>query len=131
MSKTRKLSKTCHIIFDAIGCDRNLLNDEHLIFRLLIEIPKLIDMKILSGPNIVRDYDENNLGITGFAIVSFSHISIHTFTNTQEIYVDVFSCKPFDYDKVRKYLHEKLKVSEEQVETFEVRYPWENKEIEI
>ena len=82
-------------------------------------------MKILSGPNLVRDYDKDNLGISAFEIIDASHISIHTFTKTREAYIDIFSCRKFDYAKIRKYLFRKLKVKTSQVETLEVKYPWE------
>lgn len=121
----KKFTKTYHIIFDAFGCDRNILDDEKIILNILLEIPPLIGMKILAGPNLVRDYTKSNPGITGFEIIDFSHVSIHTFTKTKEIYVDVFSCKKFNYEKVRKYLFKKLKVKPNQVETLEVKYPWE------
>ncbi|MBI4014754.1 MAG: S-adenosylmethionine decarboxylase [Candidatus Aenigmarchaeota archaeon] len=121
---TRALMKTHHIVFDAIGCDTRL-NDEQFVFTMLMEIPKLVGMKIMTGPHIARDHNPDNEGISGFAIISFSHISIHTFPKTKEIYVDVFSCRPFDYAKVRAYLHEKLNVPQENVETHEVKYPWE------
>lgn len=125
METTQKLTKTYHIIFDAIGCDRAVLNDEQKITELLVNVPKLVGMKILSGPNMVRDYDKDNLGISAFAIISFSHISIHTFTSSKEALVDIFSCKKFDFEKVRKYLYEFFKVDSSQVETLEVKYPWE------
>lgn len=123
---TRQLTKTYHIIFDAIGCDKNLLDSEDFIFKLLMEIPKLVGMKVLSGPHITRDYNPDNIGLSAFALISFSHVSLHTFPKTKEIYVDIFSCRPFDYQKVRQYLFDTLKVASDQVETLEVKYPWED-----
>ena len=123
--QTRNLTKTHHIIFDAIGCDAKLISDETFVFKLLMEIPKLVGMKILAGPNLIRDYNPDNFGITGIAIISFSHISIHTFSNTKEAFVDIFSCRPFDYEKVRRYLYKNFKVSPKNVETLTVKYPWE------
>ncbi|MFH1506041.1 MAG: S-adenosylmethionine decarboxylase [archaeon] len=120
-----KLTKTYHIIFDARGCNPKRISDEKFVFKLLMDIPKLVDMKILVGPNMVRDYDLDNTGITGIAIISFSHISIHTFDKTGEVFIDVFSCKPFDYDKIRTYLFKALKVPSENVQTQEIKYPWE------
>jgi len=125
MLNKKKLTKTYHIIFDAVGCDKKILNDEKTILSIMLELPALMKMKILSGPNLVRDYDKKNLGITCFEIIDFSHISIHTFIRTKEIYIDIFSCRKFDYGKVRKYLFSKLKLKPSQVETSEVRYPWE------
>ena len=85
----------------------------------------MLKMKILSGPFLVRDYDRGHEGITAFEIIDFSHISIHTFLKTREIFIDIFSCKPFDIKKIQKYLFEKLNVSPSQVTTFEIKYPWE------
>jgi len=121
----KNYTKTYHIIFDAFGVEPKLLRSEEFVLKLLLEIPKLTGMKILSGPNLVRDYDKGHEGLTGFVIIDFSHISIHTFVDTKEIFIDIFSCKPFDYNKVRRYLFQQLKIKENQVETLEVKYPWE------
>ena len=59
----KNYTKTYHIIFDAFGVDKKLLNNEKFALNLLLEIPKLIDMKILSGPNLVRDYDTGHKGL--------------------------------------------------------------------
>ncbi len=121
----RGLTINYHIIFDAIDCDKKMIGNEKFVFNLLMDIPKLVGMKILVGPNLVRDYDSDNLGITGIAIINFSHISIHTFTATGEVFVDIFSCRPFDYNKIKDYLHKKLKITAGKVQTQEIKYPWE------
>ncbi|MBI2113281.1 MAG: S-adenosylmethionine decarboxylase [Candidatus Wildermuthbacteria bacterium] len=121
----RKYTKTYHIIFDAFSVSPKLLNSEQFVLKLLLEVPKLVGMKILTGPHVVRDYDKGHEGITGFAIIDFSHISIHTFVRTREAFVDIFSCKPFDYKRTRNYLYKNFKVKKDHVETLEVKYPWE------
>ncbi|MCH7828897.1 S-adenosylmethionine decarboxylase [Patescibacteria group bacterium] len=121
----KNYTKTYHIIFDAFGVDKKLLRNEKFTLNLLLQLPKLVGMKILSGPHLVRDYDTGHEGLTGFAIIDYSHISLHTFVDTQEIFIDIFSCKPFDYKKVRRYLFKQLKIKSGQVETLEVKYPWE------
>lgn len=121
----RELTKTYHIIFDAFGIPKHLLSSEKFVFELLMDIPKLLGMKILAGPTLVRDYDTGHEGVTGFAIVDFSHVSIHTFADSREIFVDVFSCKDFEPDTIRAYLYRKLKAQPSQVATVEVKYPWE------
>src|SRR5437016_4383348 len=119
-TKIGKYTKTHHIIFDGFGVKSSLLIDERFILNLLLKIPTLIKMKIMAGPNLVRDYNKQHEGITGFAIVNFSHISVHTFSKTKEIYVDVFSCKPFDSKKVHNYLQRTL--NPKQMERMEVKY---------
>ena len=121
----REFTKTYHIIFDVFGANTKMLDSEKFVFELLMEIPPLVDMKILSGPNVVRDYDDGHQGVSAFEIIDFSHISIHTFVDTKEAFVDIFSCRPYDYEKVRDYLYKKFKVSTKQVETLEVKYHFE------
>ena len=121
----KNYTKTYHIIFDAFGIAKSLLNSEKFVFQLLMDMPGIVGMRVLSGPNVVRDYDKGHEGVTGFAIIDFSHISVHTFVDTQEAFVDIFSCKKFDYKKARSYLYKTFKVKPKQVETLEVKYPWE------
>jgi S-adenosylmethionine decarboxylase len=118
----KKRTNTCHITFDAFDVDKKLLDDEEFILKLILEIPKLINMKIMSGPNLIRDYKKGHEGLTGFAIINFSHISIHTFIKTKECFIDIFSCKKFDYEKIRNFLYKKLKVKKTKVQTTEVRH---------
>lgn len=121
----RYRTPTFHVIFDAINVDKELLGSDEFIFDLIREIPELVKMRILSGPNMVRDYDKENPGISCFAIIDFSHISIHSFTLTKEIYIDIFSCKKFDAEEIKNYLLKKLKIKEDEVHCMIVKYPWE------
>tara|TARA_Y100000310_G_scaffold337723_1_gene425515 strand:- start:1087 stop:1464 length:378 start_codon:yes stop_codon:yes gene_type:complete len=123
--KRKNYTKTYHIIFDAFGVNQKFLNSEEFALKLLLDVTKLIGMKVLSGPSLVRDYDKGHEGITGFVIVDFSHISLHTFVNTREAFIDIFSCKKFDQKKVQAFLRKELGVKPTQVETVEVKYPWE------
>ena len=70
---------------------------------ILEQLPPLIDMRILAGPFVVEGMPYNP-GITGFAIIDFSHISVHTFTDCDYVMVDIFSCKAYDLGVVRGFL---------------------------
>ena len=121
----RNLTKTYHIIFDAVDCNKKRICTQSFVFNLVVEITKLVDMKILAGPNIIRDYEGKNPGITAIAVISFSHISVHTFEKTGEVFIDIFSCRPFNYKKVTNYLFKKLDIGRDKVQTQEIKYPWE------
>jgi len=71
--------------------------------RILRELPGLIDMSILLGPYVVEGVP-GNPGWTGFVVIDKSHISVHTFTETRTVSVDVYSCKPFDAEAALAYL---------------------------
>lgn len=122
MSEILENNRRFHIILDAFNCDNSYLNDTSKIDAIIRKTAELCGMKILHGPVVLEGVPENP-GVTGFAVIDFSHISIHTFTKAQEVCVDIFSCKPFDYKKVKNYIKEELGISEESLKYIEVQYP--------
>lgn len=88
-------SKRYHIIIDLSDVSNKVLNDENGLKGYLAELPGKIGMHILFGPTVVSGIPENP-GLSGFVIIDYSHISIHTFTDHREALVDIFSCKPFE-----------------------------------
>lgn len=115
------ISKRFHFIIDAFDCDPKQLNDKMKLDVVIRTIAKLCEMNILYGPVILEGLPINP-GLTGFAIIDFSHISIHTFTKTNELCVDVFSCKKFDYNIVKKYIKESFKLSDENTKVIDVKH---------
>lgn len=120
-SKIQEGKKRYHIIIDAWECDPTLISDKARVEVAIREVADLCGMTIVHGPVIIEGVPENP-GLTGFAIIDFSHISIHTFTRDREICVDIFSCKPFDYEKVRNYVRESYGFSDQTVKYIEVKY---------
>ena len=43
-------------------------------------------------------------GISGFVMIAESHISVHTFPDQDYVFIDIFSCRPFDTDAAIDYL---------------------------
>ena len=41
-------------------------------------------------------------GLSGFAVIAESHLSVHTAPAVREAFVDVFSCKAFDASAVER-----------------------------
>jgi S-adenosylmethionine decarboxylase len=81
--------------------------DRETVEVLLSELPGMIGMQILHGPEVVEGCPENP-GWTGFVIIDKSHISVHTFDEGSKVSVDVFSCQPFDVEEARRFLGGKL-----------------------
>jgi S-adenosylmethionine decarboxylase len=90
-----------HIIVDLQNADPAKLNDAAGLESFLGTLPGLIGMSILHGP-VVKEGIPENPGITGFVIIDYSHISVHTFTMYNEALIDIFSCKPYDQDAALK-----------------------------
>jgi len=117
-----------HIIIDATNCNAVILNNKENLDGAIRKIASLCEMNILHGPVIIEG-EPINPGLTGFAIIDFSHISIHTFTKNQELCVDVFSCKAFDYEAVKKYIVDTFNLNENYVNYIEVEYPKKNHQV--
>lgn len=92
-----------HIIIDITGISQEKLTDTKGIENLLNTLPGQIGMNILVAPKVVEGIPENP-GITGYVIIDFSHISVHTFTNKDLAMVDVFSCKAYDQEVATNFV---------------------------
>ena len=97
-----------HFIIDASGCDSDKIGDAKLVESFINELVNKIDMKVIKGP-IVLDYeadDKEESGVTGFAVLAESHISIHTYPLKGFLSLDIFSCKEFDPEKIKEYINQ-------------------------
>lgn len=94
-------TKRFHIIIDLKDVSNKILNDRSRLKIFLTNLTESIGMHILSGPVVVKGIRENP-GFSGFVLIDFSHISVHTFTEQKEALVDIFSCKPYQQKIVEK-----------------------------
>lgn len=73
------------------------------LYDLIDTIPTMIEMTPISKPHVVK---RSNGGLTGIEIIAESHIAIHQESNG-DFHFDIFSCKPFDIETLKKYLTHK------------------------
>ncbi len=95
-----------HLTLDLGKCNPKKLSDLSFIFKFLNDLPTKIGMTKITQP-YVFEYSglvPQDKGITGFVVIAESHISIHTFQDKDYAFVDIFSCKYFDHEKVKKIL---------------------------
>lgn len=111
--------KRFHFIIDLEHVPSDVLVDVEGLRGFLKTLPGVIDMSVLRGPEIAEGIPENP-GISGFVIIDFSHISIHTFSKYNEALVDIFSCKPFKKEDATKAVLEYFKVKESDARIKEV-----------
>ncbi len=99
-----------HLTLDLYECDEEKLSDINFIYRILDELPDLMEMRKISSPQVVLHKGNPNSfdkgGISGFVLIAESHVSIHTFIGYGFASIDVFSCKPFNKEKIKNYLIE-------------------------
>lgn len=101
-----------HLIIDGYGTNRDVLQDEELIYRVLDLYPEKIGMKKVTAPYVFC-YEGSNpqdWGISGFVLIGESHISIHTFVERLYVNIDVFSCRDFDAKGIVQDIKETFKL---------------------
>ncbi|MBI5228839.1 S-adenosylmethionine decarboxylase [Candidatus Micrarchaeota archaeon] len=97
-----------HLVLDLRDCPSKKLENEQFVRDFLKELPKEIGMKPISKPVVKRIKTKFDEGISGFVMLSESHVSIHTFPKFHSAHLDVFSCKPFDVEEVKKNIEKRF-----------------------
>lgn len=87
MSHIRK-TKGLHILIDLSGCDPHQINSKKFWSSTLVGAAKVASMEILHA----HFYEFKPQGITGFVLLSTSHISVHSWPEYNYAACDVFSC---------------------------------------
>jgi len=77
-----------HILFTLKGCPFELLDNEKLISDLLSQTSKECKSVLLN----VATHKFSPHGVTGVALLSESHISIHTWPEKGVAVCDIFTC---------------------------------------
>jgi S-adenosylmethionine decarboxylase len=88
-----------HLILDCAGCSHEAITSNHNIYNFTKKLVKDIDMVAYGEPQIVDFGSGNKAGYTLVQLIETSNICAHFVNENDTMYLDVFSCKPFD-DKV-------------------------------
>lgn len=93
------------LVLDGSTTDPECFNEANLQAWML-ETAKALEMDIILGPvfkdveldpsKLTGDVFQDEGGISGFCMISTSHISIHCWPLRKHFLADVFSCRPFD-----------------------------------
>lgn len=104
MNKTRKRRSPCapngswgyHLIVNAAGCDLEAIRSKKTIAAFSKELVKGIDMVAYGKPQIVHFGSAQCKGYTLVQLIETSNITAHFVEETNDIYLDIFSCKSFN-----------------------------------
>ncbi len=89
---------------DIYGCDPDAIRDAELIRRFVVELCDLIEMKRYGDTQVVHfGEDERVAGYSMVQLIETSLISAHFANQSNAVYLDVFSCKPYDPEVVREF----------------------------
>ena len=85
-----------HLILDCDGCDLAAITDKEHIADFAKTLVKAIDMVAYGEPQVVKFGSGNKAGYTLVQLIETSNICGHFVDSERQLYLDVFSCKPFD-----------------------------------
>ena len=105
-----------HILFDLEGCDADLLDDYRFVRNTLFHASILSNSKILK----IDFHQFTPQGVTGFALLADSHISIHTWPENNVAKCDIFTCgEKCDPHKAVEYLGKAFKANKIETDAFD------------
>ena len=109
-----------HLLLELYGCNRDKLNDELYLRCQLNSAAKLAQASVL---NIVSNKFEPS-GVTAIALLAESHLSIHTWPESQYSAIDIFTCgRNMKPQLASQFLIESLEASNHLLKTIARDYP--------
>ncbi len=95
---------------DIYGCDPELIRDAKAIRNFVVKLCDLIEMKRFGETIIVNFGEEERVaGYSMVQLIETSMISAHFVNFTSAVYLDVFSCKPYDPEVARDFAQDYFK----------------------
>lgn len=85
------------------------------LLRLMRALVRLTGLTPIVGPSTL---EANPQLIVGFCVIAESHVSAHLDKSTGNVWIDVFSCRPFPYTGVEALVRRRLRL-----DRLRVRFP--------
>ena len=85
-----------HLIINAGNCDPKALRSKSTIIAFTKALVKEIKMVAFGQPRVVMFGSGNKKGYTLVQLIETSNICAHFVEETNDIYLDIFSCKKFN-----------------------------------
>jgi S-adenosylmethionine/arginine decarboxylase-like enzyme len=101
MKKSNKKIFGYHLAIDLYNCDRKIIRSIENCYRFLDLVPKIIKTNIQSPPFVIY---KRNIGFAGWIPVVDSGISLYIHLPTNFATVDIYACRRFDYNEVKKFV---------------------------
>lgn len=89
-------------MLDCSGCNHDKITSRENVYNFTKELVKRIDMVAYGEPIIEHfaNHDPEKAGFSMVQLIETSNICAHFVDKDNTMYLDVFSCKPFDNDVV-------------------------------
>lgn len=89
-----------HLVLDCHSCDADSIKNDENIINFAKELVETIDMVAYGEPLVIHFGKDDKAGYTLVQLIETSNICGHFAEDTNNAYLDVFSCKPYEQDAV-------------------------------
>jgi S-adenosylmethionine decarboxylase len=93
-----------HLILNARKCSPTAIRSAGMITQFSKDLVKKIDMVPYGEPQVVLFGTGNKKGYTLVQLIETSNICAHFVEETNDMYLDVFSCKNFQLEDVKEVM---------------------------
>lgn len=118
-----------HLTLDGYGGDASRLNNKELVLDCLRDLPDMLDMHVLAGPEVYfapGNGKKDPGGWSGFVVIAESHVSIHTFPGRGFVSIDVYTCKNgMDRRMIENFFVQRFSLSDTEINFLKrgLKYP--------
>ena len=98
-----------HGIYNVFRCCPVAVRSPSTILKFNKDLIKRIDMKAFGECQLVHFGEGNKLGYTLVQLIETSNITAHFVEETNDFYLDVFSCKDFNNEIVKDCIRDYFK----------------------
>jgi len=95
-----------HLILDCGNCAGHTIRNKTVIENFSRTLVQRIDMVAFGNPQVQHFGSGNKAGYTLVQLIETSNICAHFVEETNDVYLDVFSCKPFQVQDVEDVVQE-------------------------
>jgi len=95
-----------HLTIDCKSCELGKIKSAENVSNFAKDLVVRIDMVPFGEPQVVHFGKEDKTGFTLVQLIETSNICGHFCDDSGDAYIDVFSCKPFENDKVLECVRE-------------------------
>lgn len=96
-----------HLLLDCRNCNRELIGSRDNIYNFVKTLVERIDMVAVGEPVIEMLCEgDPKVGYSMMQLISTSNITGHFMDISGEVYIDVFSCKPYDINIAEQCVRE-------------------------
>ena len=109
-----------HLLGDMNGCRRDVMCDGMWVWSFMHDLVNQLDMRRIGDPHLdlYSGPHKEWAGYSATIHIQTSHITAHFFAFGY-VFLDIFSCKPFDQEKAKGYVRELLRPTSERWQNVE------------